>query len=129
MKTLHVSPILQREAGGTTYALINILKIERLLGFQPEVVTLRRNSDDDPLEGLAQIHSFDSSFPSRVSRSVQANGWLRRNARNFDIVTIHGVWGAMQMEATHILHKAKVPFLIYPHGSLDPFDLQKRHLA
>ena len=40
---------------------------------------------------------------------------------------IHTIWGGFQVKAAQILHKNNIPFMIWPHGSLDPFDLQKKH--
>jgi glycosyltransferase involved in cell wall biosynthesis len=129
MRILHIVPGIDQKLGGATYALINILKIEKILDFESEVLTFFTDAKDESLENLATIHRFESSFPTRFSRSRDTNSWLRNNAKNFDVAVIHGVWGFMQVEAAKILHRVQTPFVIWPHGSLDPFDLQKKRYA
>lgn len=51
---------------------------------------------------------------------------LRRRVAEFDVVHIHGLYLWPGMVAGHYARKFKVPYLIQPHGSLDPY-IHRRH--
>jgi len=53
---------------------------------------------------------------------------LRENVAQFDVVQIWSVYGFSTTAAAHWCRKRRVPYLAFPHGSLDPF-LRRRHRA
>ena len=126
MKTLHIISSVDIKMGGTVSALMNILRVEKNIGMDATVVTLKANELDPSLKDLATFIIISPSFPARFSRSKYANLWLHENARSFDIAFIHSIWGIIQIEASRILHHLRIPFSIWPHAALDPFDLQKK---
>jgi glycosyltransferase involved in cell wall biosynthesis len=48
-------------------------------------------------------------------------GWLKENARNYDIFIIHGVWRYISVGVWRGLRSLDIPYVIYPHGMLDPY--------
>ena len=126
MKILHIIANIAAKTGGTAYAVMNILALEKSIGINSTVVSINTDSVDPHLFELANVEIVKPSFPARFSRSTSGNRWLKENAHNYDMAVIHTIWGIFQVEASRILHRLNVPFLIWPHGSLDPFDLQKK---
>ena len=126
MRTLHIIPNMSVRMGGSVYAVINLLRMERSMGIDSTVISVRAEELDPGLEDLATLIKCKPSFPARFSRSRSANQWLNANCCRYDLAIIHTIWGALQVESAHILHKHQVPFAIWPHGSHDPFDLQKK---
>jgi glycosyltransferase involved in cell wall biosynthesis len=53
--------------------------------------------------------------------SIRLVSWLRRSIKRFDIVHIHGLYRFPVTYAAWQARRARVPYLIRPHGSLDPF--------
>ena len=51
---------------------------------------------------------------------------LRRNIRNFDVVHIHTLYRFTSTVAAHYCRREGVPYILRPHGTLDPF-LFHRH--
>jgi len=51
---------------------------------------------------------------------------LRNTVADFDIVHIYSVYGFSSSAASYWCRKHGVPYLVHPHGSLDPF-LRRRH--
>lgn len=47
--------------------------------------------------------------------------WLKANVRNYDVVTVHGLWNFATMGARAALVGAGVPYLVMTHGMLDPW--------
>jgi len=112
--------------GGTVYAVINMLMLEKNMGIRSTVLCIKADEPEPNLLELATVKILSPSFPARFSRSKDANEWLKNNARNYDLAIIHTIWGALPIEASHILNRLQVSFVIWPHNSLDPFDLQKK---
>lgn len=127
MKALHIIPNIAAKMGGTAYAVINILAVEKSVGINSTVLSINSDGVDAKLFESAKLVTLKPSFPKRFSFSRIASQWLEQNARNYDIAVIHTIWGGLQIKAAHILYRLNIPFMIWPHGSLDPFDLQKKH--
>ena len=47
--------------------------------------------------------------------------WLRAHAQEFDIVIINGLWQYHSFGARRALAAAGIPYLVFPHGMLDPW--------
>lgn len=45
-----------------------------------------------------------------------------------DIVHIHAVWEQVQHDAARIAYRKDVPYVITPHGMLDPWSLEQKRL-
>ena len=53
---------------------------------------------------------------------------IKRNLAQFDLVHIHGLYRFPQAVTAYYARKYRIPYVITPHGSLDPFLFhQKRH--
>ncbi len=128
MKTLHVVQNIDERTGGIASALVNLIIIENRLGMESTVLSIKGDKVSPSLSESATVNLLPPSFPVRFSRSQEANNWLKKNATDYDLASIHAIWGILPIETSHILHNLKVPFMIWPHGSLDPFDLQKKKI-
>lgn len=130
MKVLHVIGNVSASAGGTTFALRNILLAERLAGIENEVLTLNEGGPDTTtaasLFDFVPVRSFPATFPARFARSQPALRWLRAHVQTYDFLSFHSVWQFLPQEASRIAAANNVPYSVRPHGSLDPFDLQKK---
>jgi glycosyltransferase involved in cell wall biosynthesis len=127
MKILHIIPNIAAKRGGTAYAVMNILVLEKSIGIESTVISINSDGVDAELFESVKLVVLKPSFPKRFSFSRSVSQWLEKNAHNYDIVAIHTIWGGLQIKAAQILYRLNIPFIIWPHGSLDPFDLQKKH--
>lgn len=62
--------------------------------------------------------------PLRASRSMARA--LRREVPKFDVVHIHELYRFPQAAAAHYARKYGVPYVVQPHGSLNPYIYHKR---
>ena len=53
--------------------------------------------------------------------SIPLWNWMKSKIMSFDIVHIHGLYRFPVTAAAWMARKAGVPYLVMPHGSLDPF--------
>ena len=79
--------------------------------------------------GSVVFHEFAPSWPARLGNSWSLIKWLVRNARDFDLVEIHEVFTAAALLTATVARWKRVPFIVRPHGSLDPFDLRQHRAA
>lgn len=126
MKTLHIVQRIDERGGGIVSAVISILTIEKSIGIESTVISIRADGLDPSFLEMAKVKILAPSFPARFSRSKSTNNWLCKNAHNYDLIIIHAIWGALPIEASHIAYNLRIPYVIWPHGSLDPFDLRKK---
>ena len=80
-------------------------------------------------EGVPVI-SFEPPAPlSPRARSWGMNramaGWIRREARNYDIVHCHGAWQMATLQATLTVRRKRQAIVLTPHESLTRFDIDQ----
>jgi glycosyltransferase involved in cell wall biosynthesis len=72
------------------------------------------------LKIAVDLHCFAVDFsPLLYSRSMAR--WLRDAITRFDVVHIHGVYRFPMTCAARCAHIRAVPYIVGPHGSLDPY--------
>ncbi|HWJ26709.1 MAG TPA: glycosyltransferase, partial [Flavisolibacter sp.] len=124
MKFLHVIGEFDIKAGGTYTALISLIKMFNELGHTNTIIATGKHSGKQGLD--VDLFCFEKSFPVKFRKSKKGKQWLSENIDNYDAVIIHEIWGGIGLDACMIALKRGIPYHIWPHGSLDPFDLQKR---
>jgi glycosyltransferase involved in cell wall biosynthesis len=70
-------------------------------------------------DGVSIVH-FDVSSRSFLF-SAPMMIWMKKNISSFDIVHIHGLYRFPVTFAAWLARRSCIPYLICPHGSLDPF--------
>ncbi len=65
-------------------------------------------------------------YPREYKFSLPLWRALRERIRQFDVAHIYSVYGFSNTAAAHCCWKYGVPYLLHPHGSLDPY-LRRRH--
>ena len=71
-------------------------------------------------DGVA-IRYFPAQFPMAWKTSWPLARALRREIRDFDVVHLHSLYVFHDFVTGRICHQAGVPYLVRPHGTLDPF--------
>jgi glycosyltransferase involved in cell wall biosynthesis len=66
----------------------------------------------------AKVHGLGPGL-GRYSFSRKGSLWLRSNVARFDAVIIHGIWRHDALSTYRALRTHKIPYFIYPHGTLD----------
>jgi len=44
--------------------------------------------------------------------------WLQKEVKNYDLAILHGVWNFPVMVAAHVCQQQRVPYVVFPHGTL-----------
>ena len=121
-------PGLDPRQGGTVRAAIDICSAATLAGDQCTIASVGQGEAlwiRPSLPSEVEVVEFGPTWPRRYKNSAQLAHWLRRHVRDFDLVEIHEVFVATSLLAAYEARRQRVPFIVRPHGALDPFDLLK----
>jgi glycosyltransferase involved in cell wall biosynthesis len=80
-----------------------------------------RPEEIHPSLAAADFELFPTRFPRRLARSPAMARALRREVPDCDVVHIHNLWQHPQYAAFRAAREARVPYIVSPHGSLDPY--------
>jgi glycosyltransferase involved in cell wall biosynthesis len=118
MRILHVIGTVDPAAGGPS-EVVRVLVEFRPPGTEAEVVTLDDPHADFLKDARFPVHAL-GPVASTYGRTPKLLRWLQANRDRFDGVVVHGLW----QYCTRAVHKAmrgRVPYMVFPHGMLDPY--------
>ena len=124
---LHVIADLNPEHGGSVRAVADLCASLGLSGVECEIASLHRtvrSSTNLPV-AHSKVRLFRALPPRRLGNSLEFARWLVRNVDRYDIVEIHEIFRVTSLMTALVARRHRVPYLVHPHGSLDPFDLRK----
>jgi len=125
LKTLHVINSIDKTLGGQVYAALDIVRMENLLGLETTILTSKSDNIDPLFYEYAKIKQFTYSWPRRFYNSKKAVYFYEENNK-YDLVIFHGVWSMLIYRIAKICSENNIPMVLWPHGSVDPFDLKKK---
>ncbi|WP_372717001.1 glycosyltransferase [Novipirellula sp.] len=131
LRITHVTKTLDSAAGGVPVVAIRLAAAAAEVGHQVTLVA------EEPSASLAYertaIHGFDTvnvQFCEPVSikgifSDPPPGDALVKAVTSSDVVHMHGVWDPVLVRAGRIARQQSVPYLVAPHGMLDPWSLQQ----
>lgn len=134
MRIAHVLPLVSSRFGGPAVFATDASEALQDLGHDvtvfstnmgkvPSSADNRKILDAEmPLNSdVINIELFDVDSPERLVRSTGLSKRLNSVLGDFDIVHIHSLWLHPQFAAQRAARKAGVPYVVSPHGALDPY--------
>ncbi len=137
MRVLHVSGCYfpATEWGGVVAAVASMARAQQLAGIEIEIFTTTQRSSMalpriEPgtrlLDGIPVSWFQSLAAGGRGFVALDILGALRRRVREFDLVHIHMLWTFVGIFAARACRRQGVPYVVSPHGALDPFALGQR---
>jgi glycosyltransferase involved in cell wall biosynthesis len=136
MRVLHVSPSFAPawRYGGPVQFALRLCQALQEAGVEVEVATTNgdgRNDLDVPLDILTRYEGVPVRYFRRWPRidyalSLPLLRFLAREVRSFDVVHITSAFSFPAWAAAHFASGAGVPYLVSPHGSLQPWALRQK---
>ena len=83
-------------------------------------------TDRTVVQDGVQVQYFRVGWPTRLSCSWDMAAALRQTVQSFDVVHIHSMYLFHGAVAAHYCRAAGVPYVIRPHGTLNPWHRQRR---
>jgi glycosyltransferase involved in cell wall biosynthesis len=132
MHVLHViAGVAPRYGGPST----TIWPMVTALGRTPGVTATLATTDADGPGGRIDPAALPADVPVRLFRrtfseqwkySPGLGRWLRRHAKDFDVVHVHGIWSYCNAVAARAAERAGVPYVVRPAGMLSEYCLNSR---
>jgi glycosyltransferase involved in cell wall biosynthesis len=125
MKILHVISNLAFRSGGPSTVIRQLAEYQAKAGLDITVCTTRwgisykEENFRQGLENRISLYFFDFLSPMLISVSMAQ--WFAQHINSFDCVHIHGLYRFPVIYAAWLARKKCIPYIIRPHGSLDPF--------
>jgi glycosyltransferase involved in cell wall biosynthesis len=134
MRVLHVIPSLAARTGGPAVAAVEFARIASEAGIESTIFATeaaypagtgkgRLVEQDELVQTPSDVtlRLFPLRRPYRLSRSPELRRALRREVGRFDAVHVHSLYLAPQRDAGREAARRSVPYVVSPHGSLDPW--------
>ena len=118
MKILHVLSDIEIESGGVAAAACGMAEAIATRGHDVTIACLNRGGTPLQPHGVS-IKSFPPDRNSTLAPSAKLREYLQENIGEFAVVHIHGVWQQPGHYATAAARRAKIPYILAPHGMLD----------
>jgi len=123
VRILHIIHSVDPAGGGLVEGIVR--QCQALPECRCEVVTLDPPDapflQDFPLTVHALGMRTAKSRLSRFGYTPHLVPWLKAHAGDYDITVVNGLWNYASVGASRILPKLALPYVVYPHGMMDPW--------
>ncbi len=132
MKVLHVTSLLDPVAGGSVVAVTGLAAAQHAAGLDVTIVSTQHRGADTQLVDQMRALRMDvrTIAPARgpLWTHPDIDPVLETLIGGTDVVHMHRVWEQIQHRAARIAHNRGVPYLMSPHGMLDPWCLAQKRI-
>jgi poly(glycerol-phosphate) alpha-glucosyltransferase len=125
LKSAHLTGPVSRKAGGLFDALLRLTQSEHREGVNVKVFGLwdEQTAADLPAWQPVPVAAFQPSWPRSLGSSPRFSEALQAFAP--DVSHTHGLWRYSSIAAINYSRATRRPYLVSPHGMLDPWALQQ----
>ena len=137
MKIFHVVYTLDPNGGGPPTYVPRLATAEARLGHEVEVFAeehaSRAKTIDEflshvPGYGAVRTNRYTFETSMERNRATEMVKGITERLGEADIVHLHGVWQPLLGKVGAACRKAGVPYVLSPHGMLDPYSLNQKAL-
>ena len=137
MRILHVIPSLAARYGGPPKAAQELCRELVRRGQQVCIYTTDLDGParlevpvDQAIRGEDGVERwyFSTQRSGLYGFSIALVNAIRKNIKSFDVVHIHSLYRFSSTIAAHFCQRYEVPYILRPHGTLDPFIYHRHRL-
>lgn len=120
MRILHVIPSVNPASGGPIEGVKQLSRVNAQHGHRLEIVSLDSPEDEWVSACPLLCHALG---PGRLQYrySPRLVPWLKAKRHDYDAVIVNGIWQYNSFGTWLALHGTDTPYLVFPHGMLDPW--------
>jgi glycosyltransferase involved in cell wall biosynthesis len=135
MRVIHVISSLAPSLGGTSKACVEMARAVAARGHTVEIYTTDFGLEGQVpadgasrADGAATVRYFPVQRPRGFKPSWALYRALKRDLPHADVVHLHSLYLFHDWATGRICHRAGIPYIVQPHGTLDPY-IWRRHRA
>jgi glycosyltransferase involved in cell wall biosynthesis len=125
LRVLHVTPYFAPAFGygGPPRSILGLCRALQQVGVRVHVFTTTANGREElparatQYEGVP-VRYFPRRFPQRFFAAAELSRALAAEARNFDVLHVHGLWNLPAWAAAKQARQSGVPYVLSPRGML-----------
>jgi glycosyltransferase involved in cell wall biosynthesis len=133
IRILHVIASLAGKTGGPAKAVVDMAAAVARLGHQVAIYSTDRemSADERPVLGQpverngVETVVYAQHWPSTVGTSLSLYRGLARRIPQVDVVHVHSLYLFHDWAAWRLCRKHRIPYVVRPHGTLDPYIWQR----
>lgn len=118
MKILHLLRSIDPTTGGTSEGARTLVQAQRDAGHQTITVALDAPGLSHAMPG--EVHLL-GPIASTYGKTGALDRWLAEHVSACDVAVVHGLWQYHGYAARRSCRRAGVPYVVFPHGMLDPW--------
>ena len=134
MRVLHVIPAVAPRYGGPSVVVLAACHALRAAGHDVLVVAtdadgpgrLKLPTGEATDYGGVPVLAFRRIASEAFKWSPALAAWLSTHVAAFDVVDVHAVFSHSSLAAAQACRRADVPYVVRPHGALDPWSLGRK---
>ncbi len=122
MTVYHLGVDLEPRSGGTFRSVGNFSRAVTNLGYQAKIVSFTSNRSSVQTEGIAQVATSRGPLAGRYRWWAGCyTGAIGNLLKDADAIFLHGLFIHPLVHAALWALRHSVPYIVVPHGSLDPY--------
>lgn len=125
MRLLRVIRSTDPRTGGPIEGLLRSSEVLVRHGHEIEIASLENHSFSNP--SSIPVYALGTGA-GKYGYQPRLAPWLVQNASRYDVVVVHGLWNYISVGSWRGLRKTGVPYVVFPHGMLDPWFLEHHRL-
>lgn len=131
MRVLHVIPSVSERSGGPAAAIVPMCRALQGQGIEVFLATTSHGLTQTNTDSVTEYKGvparfFEVQMGESFKYSRPFTAWLRSSVREFDLVHIHAVFNHASVAAAKACRKARVPYVVRPLGTLDPWSMKQK---
>jgi len=120
LRLLHCIHSVNPAGGGPVEGIKQLSLVSRELGHSVEILSLDDPAADFVATCPVPVHAVGPGWLG-YGYTSRLDTWLRAHRRNYDVVVVNGLWQYNAFGTWRALHGTDTPYVVYPHGMLDPW--------
>jgi len=133
MKVLHAISGIDPRNGGPTSAIIGLASAQVRAGL--DVTVIATWQDPDAFQSANRLTELNvgvrmvGKAHGKLSRHAEIIPALEQELEKADVLHVHAVWEEIQHQACRAAQRMHKPYVLTPHGMLDPWNMRKSRVA
>lgn len=132
MKILMIIPSVSKKWGGTTTSVLNFYNgMNQNTNVECTVLTTVTEDEKNEINDEVLNNNDFILFPTKSSGwrySKELNSYLQKQVKFYDLIWIHALWTGTTFYASKYARRYNVPYIISPHGMIEPSALKRKGL-